>query len=130
MSEFPGQPNPYDPNNQQQPYPGGGPQPYPGQPGPGGFGAPYGGFGAPNPTEKNAFNAWALGLAIFGFCCLPTAIAGAVMGYMGKQAAEQGRATNGGVAQAAFIIGIIFTVLSVIGTIYQISTGAFTNLGS
>ncbi|CAM2950542.1 DUF4190 domain-containing protein [Actinomyces slackii] len=88
---------------------------------------PYGGFGR-NATEKNTFNNWALGLAIFGICCFPTAIAGAIMGYQGKQAAEQGRATNGGVAQAAFLIGIIFAVLGILGFFSQMSAGEVSSV--
>ena len=110
----------YDPN--QPPYnnnPGGGPayQQYPGQQ-PGGYmsAAPYG----PS-TEKNNLGGWALGLGIAGLVCCGvfTGIPAIILGYNGMQAADQGRATNKGVATAGLVLGVI----SIVWTIIALSTG-------
>ena len=115
----------YDPNQpppSQPPYnnnPGGGPayQQYPGQQS-GGYmsAAPYG----PS-TEKNNLGGWALGLGIAGLVCCGvfTGIPAIILGYNGMQAADQGRATNKGVATAGLVLGVI----SIVWTIIALSTG-------
>lgn len=102
--------------NQQGAYP----DPSQGQ---GGYGqpAPYGqGFG-PNPTEKNNLGNWALGLGIASLLCcgLFTGIPAAITGYLGIQAANQGRATNKGMA----IAGIVMAGLSIVWTIVMFMSG-------
>lgn len=53
-----------------------------------------------------------------GFCCglftIPFAVAAIVLGYLGKQKAAQGQATNAGQANWGFITGIIGLVLGII----------------
>ena len=117
----------YDPN--QDPYNGqngpgsypsdsGYPQ-YPNEPQPGAYApgmSPYG----PS-TEKNALGGWALGLGIAGLVCCGvfTGIPAIILGYNGMQAADQGRATNKGVATAGLVLGVI----SIVWTIIALSTG-------
>lgn len=78
--------------------------------------------GAPNQQPSNTFGLLAL---IFGIvsipialCCsllgLPFGIAGAVLGYLGKQKAAQGLATNGGQANAGLITGAIGSVVAIL----------------
>lgn len=84
------------------------PQPHPGP-------APYyqGGFGSP--TEGNNTNGWAFGLGIAGLCCLPAAVAAIVVGKQGKDAADQGRATNGVLGVIGMVFGIVGCVLWFVG---------------
>ena len=106
----------YDPN--QPPYntnPGGGPGQYPAQPG------GYVPGMSPYSTEKNNLGGWALGLGIAGLVCCGvfTGIPAIILGYNGMQAADQGRATNKGVATAGLVLGVI----SIVWTIIALSTG-------
>ncbi len=73
-----------------------------------------------------------LGIASIPFaCCFGSGflfgIAAAVLGYMGKQKAAQGLATNGGQANAGFICGIIGAGIAILWfvavTILNVSTG-------
>ena len=48
-----------------------------------------------------------------------------IFGRIGMNRAKRGEATNGGVATAAFWLGIVGLVLSVIATVIIVSTGAF-----
>ncbi len=86
----------------------------------------YGQAFGPNPTEKNNLGNWALGLGIASvLCCgLVTGIPAAVLGYLGLQAANEGRATNKGMA----IAGIVLGALSIVWTIIAISSGALSNI--
>ena len=102
---------PYNnPNN-----PGGGPGQYPVQPG------GYVPGMSPYSTEKNSLGGWALGLGIAGLVCCGvfTGIPAIILGYNGMQAADQGRATNKGVATAGLVLGVI----SIVWTIVALSTG-------
>lgn len=107
----------YDPN---YPYnnpnnPGGGPGQYPVQPG------GYVPGMSPYSMEKNSLGGWALGLGIAGLVCCGvfTGIPAIILGYNGMQAADQGRATNKGVATAGLVLGVI----SIVWTIVALSTG-------
>lgn len=102
---------PYNnPNN-----PGGGPGQYPAQPG------GYVPGMSPYSMEKNSLGGWALGLGIAGLVCCGvfTGIPAIILGYNGMQAADQGRATNKGVATAGLVLGVI----SIVWTIVALSTG-------
>ena len=102
---------PYNnPNN-----PGGGPGQYPAQPG------GYVPGMSPYSMEKNSLGGWALGLGIAGLVCCGvfTGIPAIILGYNGMQAADQGRATNKGVATAGLVLGVI----SIVWTIIALSTG-------
>ena len=107
----------YDPN---YPYnnpnnPGGGPGQYPVQPG------GYVPGMSPYSMEKNSLGGWALGLGIAGLLCCGalTGVPAIILGYLGIQAANQGRATNKGVATAGLVLGVI----SIVWTIIALSTG-------
>ena len=65
-----------------------------------------------NPTEKNSTGLAALVLGILSFCCLGilAGIPAIILGMQGRQAADEGRATNKGVATAGMALGIIGTV--------------------
>lgn len=111
----------------QPPYnnnPGGGPayQQYPGQQS-GGYmsAAPYG----PS-TEKNNLGGWALGLGIAGLVCCGalTGVPAIILGYLGIQAANQGRATNKGMSIAGVVLGAISVVLFIIA----VATGALSDI--
>ena len=102
------------------PYPNGQYDQQPGGYGPGGYG---GGFG-PRPDEKNSLGGWALGLGIASLVCCSifTGIPAMIVGYLGMQAANEGRATNKGLS----IAGIILGGLSILGLIIYIASGQFT----
>ena len=82
-----------------------------------------GGFG-PRPDEKNSLGVWSLCLGIASFLCcgLLTAIPSIIVGYLGIQAANEGRATNKGMS----IAGIVMGGLSILGLIIYFATGQFT----
>lgn len=79
-------------------------------------------MGAPQQQPSNTMGLLALIFGIIsiplGFCCnlltIPFAIAGIVLGYLGKQKAAQGQATNGAQANWGLITGIIGLVLGII----------------
>ncbi|WP_136313500.1 MULTISPECIES: DUF4190 domain-containing protein [Actinomyces] len=125
----------YDPNQNpgnNQGYPGGQPPQYQG--GPNGQAPQYQGYNQPagygmNPTamatEKNSLGGWALGLGIASVCCgIFTGIPAIILGYLGMQAANEGRANNKGMA----IAGIVLGVLSIVWSIINISTGMVNNV--
>ena len=87
------------------PYPGGQYNPQPGGYVPGGFG--------PRPDEKNSLGGWALGLGIASFVCcgIFTGIPAIIVGFLGMQAANEGRATNKGMSIAGIALGILSIVL-------------------
>ncbi|WP_167148885.1 DUF4190 domain-containing protein [Actinomyces sp. ZJ308] len=87
---------------------------------PGGYG---GGFG-PRPDEKNSLGGWALGLGIASLICCSviTGIPAMIVGYLGMQAANEGRATNKGMS----IAGIVMGGLSILWLIIAFATGQIT----
>ncbi|QPL04501.1 MULTISPECIES: DUF4190 domain-containing protein [Actinomyces] len=108
----------YDPGQ----YPTGQPTPQYPQ----GQGAPTGqpmGYVGQQSTEKNNLGAWALGLGIAALACcgLFTGIPAIILGIMGVQAANQGRASNKGLA----IAGIVLGVLSIIWTFVVFNLGLY-----
>jgi len=84
---------------------------------------PAAGYGPPAGASKNNIGVWALVLGILSLVCfgLLAGIPAIILGNNGKKAAAQGLATNRGMAQAGFVLGIIGTVLSLIGIIYTAS---------
>ena len=74
-----------------------------------------GGFG-PRPDEKNSLGGWALGLGVAGFLCCSifTGIPAIVVGFLGMQAANEGRATNKGMSIAGIVLGILSIVLLIV----------------
>lgn len=76
---------------------------------------PYGAYGTAYPTKSNA--GVALALSILGFvCCGLLAIPGAIMGRNEVKAVDAGTAdpSNRGLANAAFIVGIIALAINAI----------------
>jgi len=110
------------------PPPGSGDQPYdPNQPGygqappPGGYGQAPGGYGAPSQTHPKATTSMILG--IVGIVCCSFAAPFAWM--MGKKTvteidASGGRLDGRGQAQAGYILGIVGTVLLILGVLFFI----------
>ena len=112
------QPGGYGPNDgpyNQQPA-GYGPAGY----GPAGYGP--GGYG-PRPDEKNSLGGWALGLGIASLVCCSifTGIPAIILGVLGMQAANEGRATNKGMS----IAGIVMGALSIVFLIIYYATGMY-----
>ena len=103
------------------PYPGGQYNPQPGGYVPGGFG--------PRPDEKNSLGGWALGLGIASFVCcgLIAGIPAIIVGYLGIQAANEGRATNKGMSIAGIVLSLAGTVLNIVlymtGVTAQLTSG-------
>ena len=81
-----------------------------------------GGYG-PRPDEKNSLGGWALGLGIASlFCCsIFTGIPAMILGYLGMQAANEGRATNKGMS----IAGIVMGALSIVFLIIYLASGMY-----
>lgn len=97
---YPGQPYPQDQGYQGQPYPQG--QAYQGQ--------PLYPMMAQN-TEKNSLGVWAvsLGAASLLCCGVFTGIPAAIVGFLGLQAANEGRANN----KVLSIIGMVTGIASI-----------------
>ena len=97
---YPGQPYPQDQGYQGQPYPQG--QAYQGQ--------PLYPMMAQN-TEKNSLGVWAvsLGAASILCCGIFTGIPAAIVGFLGLQAANEGRANN----KVLSIIGMVTGIASI-----------------
>jgi hypothetical protein len=74
-----------------------------------------------DPNEKNKLGVWALVLGILSILCCGffTGIPAIILGINGKKAAEEGRASNGSLANVGFILGIIGCALSVLGFVLQ-----------
>ena len=87
-----------------------------------------GGFG-PRPDEKNSLGGWSLCLGIASFLCcgLLTAIPSIIVGYLGIQAANEGRATNKGMSIAGIVLSVAGTVLAIVlyatGVTSQLTSG-------
>lgn len=79
-------------------------------------------------APQNGMGTAALVLGILNFFCLPLigGILALVFGKIGMDRADQGLATNGGIAKAGFILGIVGVVLAVIGLIGSIISGVFS----
>lgn len=81
------------------------------------------------PGSKNWMGITALIASIVGIvlgCCGFGIIgggAGIVFGHLGKQAAANGEATNGKIANIGFILGIVAAALGLIGIIYGFVNG-------
>jgi len=67
-------------------------------------------------------------LGILNFFCLPLigGILALVFGKIGMDRADQGLATNRGIAKAGFILGIVGVSLSVLGLVGSIISGVFS----
>ncbi|MDG4783759.1 hypothetical protein O7614_29310 [Micromonospora sp. WMMD961] len=111
-----GQPQPYqDPYGQQQPQYGGGPA--------------YPNAGYPQGQGQNntlGLVAMILGIASIPLACcpllgIPVGIGGAVTGYLGRQKAAQGQASNAGQAKAGLICGAVGVALGIISVILSVA---------
>lgn len=104
---------PYGSPQYGAPQPG---NPYGGQPQPGG---PYG--AAPQEYSKATL---ILVLGILGFCCFIPGVVAVVMGRRGLDEIDRsnGMLTGRQKVKVGYILGIIFTVLNIIGIIYNLST--------
>jgi len=99
-----------------------------------GYGQPAPGYGPPpgygaNPEEKNVFGVLALVSGIIGIlCCGSLLFSGAaiVLGRMNMTAAEQGRATNGGMGKAGFFLGIAGLVVGAVVLVLALTTGSLS----
>lgn len=73
-------------------------------------------------------------IAVVGGCCCGSGVlfgaGAAVLGYLGKQAAAKGEATNGGLANVGFILGIIGAAIGIIGIVYGMLNGFSYNFSS
>lgn len=74
-------------------------------------------------APANGMGTAALVLGIGGFFCMPlvASVLAIIFGRIGMTRAGRGLATNGGVAKAGFILGIISLVLGVIGLIIWVA---------
>ncbi|MDN4473138.1 DUF4190 domain-containing protein [Demequina zhanjiangensis] len=81
---------------------------------------PQPGFAAGPSDSKNNLGTWALVLGILSIVCcgLFAGIPAIIVGNKSKEAAAQGLATNGNLGQVGFILGIIGSVLSVLGGVF------------
>lgn len=122
-----GSPYAYDPQAQPHDQQQGAPQQYSqagygqqGYPQRGYQSAPAYGGGQPPSEMDNNLGIIALVTGLVGLFVLPpVAIAGIIYGRRSQAAAEAGRATNGGMGTAGFIMGIIGTILF---ALYAIAT--------
>jgi hypothetical protein len=81
------------------------------------------------PRVSNTIGNIALIAAILGFCCLPFigGVLGIAMGRVGMDRAQRGLATNGGVAQAGFWLGVVGLVLTAVGFVVTIIIAAMNS---
>ena len=84
------------------------PPPY-GPPQPGPYG--YGPYGYPYPPPRQPTNTLAILALVFAFVCAPAAI---VMGVVARRQIRRTGEQGQGMATAGLVIGIVFTVISVI----------------
>jgi hypothetical protein len=77
---------------------------------------------APAAAPQNGLGTVALVMGLLQFVCLPliASVLAIVFGWLGMKKAKQGLATNGGVAKAGFILGIVGVILSIIGGILAV----------
>jgi hypothetical protein len=83
----------------------------------GGQGYEYGGYGAPPIRRRNGMGVAALVLGIVGFLVGPCSVLAIVFGRIGLNRVARGEATNRGVAQAGFVLGIVTLLLWILGLI-------------
>ena len=80
------------------------------------------GYGAPQSTARNSLGVWSLVLGILSIvlCCLVVGIVpgaiGVWLGFKGRSAAARGEASNGGMALAGIILGIV----GILASLYMI----------
>jgi hypothetical protein len=132
-SPYPGSPPPYP--GSPPPYPGspppypGSPPPYPGSPqaypgSPQAYQYPVAGYGAPPPQATGQNNTLGILALIFGILAIPSGIccsllallpggAGVVLGMLGMRKANEGQASNRGMALTGVICGGIGAVLGI-----------------
>lgn len=114
MSE-PDRPQP-PPPPQYGAYPGSYPPPPP---------QPYAGYTPPPPAPKNGLGIAALVIAIIGlftvFGGLILGIVAVILGFIGWGRARRGEATNGGVAIAGIVLGVLGLIVSIVAVIVVVS---------
>lgn len=108
-----------DANVPPPPPPPGGPTPPPPPPPGGAAPPPMPPAGPAGAVPQNGLGTTALIMGLLQFVCLGTigSILAIVFGILGRKKAKQGLATNGGMATAGLILGIVGIVLSIIGAI-------------
>lgn len=119
-------PSPEDPYGQQPPPPPGQPVPPP----PGSMPPPPGGVPGQQPSNGMGLTAMILGIVALPLVCcfylgIPVGIVAVVMGFLGKQKADRGEATNRGQAMAGLICGAIAAVLGIILLVLVVVLGTF-----
>lgn len=79
--------------------------------------------GSSSGSPQNGMGTAALVLGILGFFCFPliSSVLAIIFGKIGMTRANQGLATNRGVAKAGFVLGIIGVVLAGIGLIVWVA---------
>ena len=99
--------------------------PPPPPPGPMPMGYPTDSVASPVVPTTQSKAGWALALSIGGLCCFVFSIVGLVMGRNEMREIDAGRGdpSKRGLAQAAFVVGIVILVLTVIGIAVQASVG-------
>jgi hypothetical protein len=116
MSE-PENPAPPPPQPQYGAYPGSYPPPPPQQPYPGQAVAPT--------APKNGMGIASLVTAIIGlftvFGGLLLGVVAIILGFIGWRRAKQGEATNGGVAIAGIVLGILGVIVSIVAIVLAVS---------
>jgi hypothetical protein len=111
---------------------------YPGGYPPGGYPPPpqqpYGGYQPPPTGPRNGLGVAALVLAILGLVFCWTVIGGimlgivaVIIGIVGRGRAKRGEATNGGVALAGALLGVLAVIVSVV--FIPIWIGVFSDVG-
>ncbi len=112
----------YPPNYAAGPYPG----TYPPPPTPGGYPPappqPYAGYGAPMPAApKNGLGIAALILGLLSLPAVFSVVGGfalgilaVILGFVGYRRARSGAATNGGMAIAGVVLGILGIIVSAV----------------
>lgn len=114
--QYPGPDQQYSgPDQQYPPPPPLPPEAYPTYSG--GQGYDYGGYGAPPVRRRNGMGTAALVLGIVGFLIGPASILAIIFGRIGLTRVARGEATNRGVAQAGFVLGIVTLLLWILGLI-------------
>ncbi|MCT7659905.1 DUF4190 domain-containing protein [Mycobacterium deserti] len=113
------------PSPQYGAYPGGYPPPPP---------VPYAGYAPPPTSPKNGLGITALVLAIVGLVFCWTVVGGVILGvcaviigFIARGRVKRGEATNGGVAIAGIVLGILAVIVSL--AFIAIWFGVFDSVG-